>query len=190
MNQNCNYLLKENSLDATVEHGKNKYVVKAIGIGAVFAVCLSVVLLAGFNLVRKVLTKDEKSVSVTAKGEIDWREGKASGEIDVTYSSGEENPTYSDVDDEDSYMQNPQKSDLPTVTVTAPKSCWIYNLPGSEAVREGYAEKGDVLPYIGKAYADGDPNNLFYKVKYIDKLDNKTERIGYMNAVWGELRAA
>ncbi len=190
MYNNRYYPMEENSLDTKVKHGKNEYGVKANGIKVVIAVCVSVVFIAGFHYGSKVLTPDNESVSVSAEGEIDWKKGKASGNIKVTTSPANNNPASSAVDDEDSYMQNPQEPECSTVMVTAPKSCWIYDAPDSQAKREGYAEKGDVLPYIDFAFSDSDTGKLFYKVQYIDKNDNKTMRIGFMNAEWGELTPA
>lgn len=192
MNQKYNHLWEEEeeSLDTKVKRGKNEYGVKAIGIRAVIAVCISAVFIAGFHYVSKVLTQDDKSVSVSAEGEIDWKDGKVSGKFDVTYSSGNHNPASPAVDDEDSSLQNPQEPDRSTVMVTAPKSCWIYDAPDTQSKRESYAEKGDVLPYIDFAFSDSDTGKLFYKVQYVDKNDNKTMRIGFMNAEWGELTPA
>ena len=189
MYQNRYYPMEESSLDAKAKHGKNEYGVRAIG-GAVIVVCVSAVLIAGGYFVCKVFTQDDKSVSVSANGEIDLKEGKVSGGFDVTYSSGNHNPASPAVDDEDYSVQNPQEFDRSTVMVTAPKSCWIYDAPDSRAKREGYAENGDVLPYIDFAFSDGDTGKLFYKVQYIDKNDNKTIRVGFMNAKWGELNLA
>ena len=112
----------------------------------------------------------------------------ASWVLSFDSESGSSNSHGSDSEKSDDAAN--QVAEVSTVTVTAEKSCWIYNMPGSQAEREGYAEKGDVLLYIGKAYADGDPNSLFYKVQYIDKNDNETVRVGFMNAKWGELNLA
>ncbi len=173
--------LDENRLDAEIDFRKKNG--RAGARGKTSVICLTVaatMLVVGYS-VYKIVTQDFKHISFSTLIRTpiwEWH-------MIFDYESGSKDSAADPKEPEDMSDQEPR---LPTVTVTADQSCWIYEQPDSDSKQISYAETDDVLQLIDIVYIDGVP--YFYKVGCIDKYDNKTFKIGYMNSDWGKVTPA